>query len=78
MRNTRYNTFAIVIPRFSDSESDIGNDIPSISNDILGISNRKNRHIRYQEYVTIGFHKLGNQMLLFLLPQSEILRMQYE
>ena len=49
MRNTRYNTFAIVIPGFSDSESDIGNDIPSISSDILGISNRKNRYTRFIE-----------------------------
>ena len=38
MRNTRYNAFIIVIPGFSENESDIGNDIPSISGDILGIA----------------------------------------
>ena len=41
MRNTKYNAFEIVIPGFSKSESDIGNDIPGISSDILGTSNRK-------------------------------------
>ena len=68
MQNTRYNAFAIVIPGFSDSESDTGNDIPSVSSDIFGISNRKNRYTRfYQEYVTVGFHKCG-----FLINKSDI------
>ena len=47
MRNTKYNTFGIIIPGFSDSDSDTGNDIPSISSDILGISYRKNRYNRF-------------------------------
>ena len=47
MRNTSYNTFAIVITGFTDSESDTGNDIMSISSDILGISNWKNRYTRF-------------------------------
>ena len=42
MQNTRYNTFVIVIPGFPETESDIGTDIPSISSDIIGISNSKN------------------------------------
>ena len=60
MRNTRYNPFEIVIPGFSESKSDIGNDIPGISCDILGTSNQKKRiYYVYQEYVTNGFHILG-------------------
>ena len=47
MWNTRCNTFAIIIPGFSDSESDIGNDIPSISSDIIGMLNQKNRYTRF-------------------------------
>ena len=54
MGNTTHNEFAIIIPGFSESESDIGNDIPSISNVLLGISNRKNRYTRH---VTIIFHR---------------------
>ena len=41
MQNTKNNTFAIVIPGFSDSESDIRIDTRSISSDMLDISNRK-------------------------------------
>ena len=37
----------IVIPGFSESESYIENDIPSISRDTLGISNRKSRYAKY-------------------------------
>ena len=47
MRNIRYKAFAIVTPGFSESESDIGNNIPGVSSDILGISNRKKRYTRY-------------------------------
>ena len=47
--NTRYNAFVIVIPGFSESESDIVNDIPSISSDILGILNWKNWYTRFIE-----------------------------
>ena len=42
-----YNVFVIIIPGFSESESDIGNDILSISSDTLSISNRKNQYTRY-------------------------------
>ena len=42
VQNTIYNAFIIVIPGFPEIGSDIGNDILSISSDILGISNRKN------------------------------------
>ena len=38
MQNTRCNAFAIVVPGFSDRESDIGNDISGILSDILGMS----------------------------------------
>ena len=38
MRNTGYNTIEMVIPGFSESKSDIGNDMPGISSDILGTS----------------------------------------
>ena len=40
MRNTKYNAFEIVIPGFSESESDIGNDMSSSNQkkDIQGIS----------------------------------------
>ena len=41
VQNSRHNAFVIVIPGFPESESDIGNNIPSISSDILDISNRK-------------------------------------
>ena len=33
-RNTSYDAFVIVIPSFSESQSDIWNDIPSVSGDI--------------------------------------------
>ena len=42
VQNTWHNAFVIVIPRFSENEKDIGNDIPSIPSDTVGISNRKN------------------------------------
>ena len=54
MGNTRHNKFVIVISGFSESENDIGNDISSISNDILGISNQKNIHTTC---LTIDFHR---------------------
>ena len=41
MWNTKYNPFLIVIPGFSECESAIANDIPSISSNI--ISNRKSQ-----------------------------------
>ena len=37
----------IFIPGFSESESDIRNNIPSISSDIIGISNQKNKVTRF-------------------------------
>ena len=37
----------MVIPCFSESEIDTGNDIPGISSNILNISNRKNHCTRY-------------------------------
>ena len=41
MKYIKRNEFVTVIPGFSESESDIGNDTPSISSDVLNISNRK-------------------------------------
>ena len=46
MRSTRHDAFAILIPGFSESELGTGNDIPGISRDILGISDR-NQYTRY-------------------------------
>ena len=43
MRYTWYDKFVIVLPGFSQRESDIGTDI-RISTDILAISNQKNRY----------------------------------
>ena len=42
-----YNAFAIVIPHLLEYKSDIGNDIQSVSSKKLGISNQKNRYIRF-------------------------------
>ena len=39
----KYNAFGIVIPSFSESQIDNGNDIPSISSGIILITNRRNR-----------------------------------
>ena len=50
MQNTRYNAFITVIPGFSEDESDIENDTPSISGDILGISNRKYEILKTKIY----------------------------
>ena len=49
MQNTRCNAYVIVIPVFSESESDTEDDIPSILNDILGISNWKTDTIGLSE-----------------------------
>lgn len=46
MRNRRCNAFGIVLPNFSESESDIENDIPYISSNILDISNQKSDTLR--------------------------------
>ena len=42
VQDTWHNAFVIVIPGFSENEKDIGNDMPNIPSDILGILNRKN------------------------------------
>ena len=42
-----YNVFLIVTPGFPERESDIGNDILNVSNEIMCISNWKNRYTRY-------------------------------
>ena len=41
------NVFLIVTPGFPERESDIGNDILNVSNEIMCISNCKNRYTRY-------------------------------